>query len=113
MRIVDNLGYKATQANEGARDEDSLRKEKELKRLRIELLAAIVLSAPLLLNMIFNGVWCGCAVTAKPILPAGAGNTDSVRHWGKILPQRVLCAESQKREHGRVDCDGHIGCILL
>ena len=52
MRIVDNLGYKATQANEGARDEDSLRKEKELKRLRIELLAAIVLSAPLLLNMI-------------------------------------------------------------
>jgi len=52
MRIVDNLGYKAIRTDEEARDEDALRKEKELKRLRIELLAAILLSAPLLLNMI-------------------------------------------------------------
>lgn len=52
MRIVDNLGYKASRADEETRDEDGIRKEKELKRLRIELFTAIILSAPLLLNMI-------------------------------------------------------------
>ena len=52
MRIVDDLGYKALRADEEARDEDNTRKEKELKRLRLELFVAIILSAPLLLNMI-------------------------------------------------------------
>jgi len=53
LEIVDSLGYKATKAEEETRDENRARKEKEVHRLMIELIAAIVLSTPLLLSMVF------------------------------------------------------------
>jgi P-type Cu+ transporter len=51
--IINSLGYKAAKATEQTKDEEKERKEKEIKRLRIKLIASIILSTPLLLSMFF------------------------------------------------------------
>jgi len=50
---INALGYKATKTSEETKDEDKERKEEEIKRLRVELIASIALSTPLLLSMFF------------------------------------------------------------
>ena len=52
VELINSLGYKASVASDDTYEEDVMRKKKEIKRLRIELIAAIALSAPLLLGMI-------------------------------------------------------------
>jgi P-type Cu+ transporter len=52
LNAVNDLGYKATKHTDETKDEDKERKDKELKRLKIELIFAIALSFPLLLAMI-------------------------------------------------------------
>ncbi len=52
IEAINALGYKASLPKAAATDEQDDRREKEIKRLRIELIAAIVLSSPLLLGMI-------------------------------------------------------------
>ena len=51
--IINSLGYTASVQEDDAVDEDRQRKQKEIRRLRVELIASIVLSSPLLLSMIF------------------------------------------------------------
>ena len=51
-QLIDSLGYSASLAGDETYEEDAQRKKKEIKRLRIELIASIVLTSPLLLGMI-------------------------------------------------------------
>ena len=53
MDIINALGYKASLPVQENIDEEPQRRQKEIKRLRIELIASIILSSPLLLGMIF------------------------------------------------------------
>jgi Cu+-exporting ATPase len=49
---INNLGYKATLSQDERKDMEQDRRDKELRRLRIELIASIILSSPLLAGMI-------------------------------------------------------------
>ncbi len=51
-QLIDSLGYKASVTGDETYEEDAKRKRKEIKKLRIELIASIILSSPLLLGMI-------------------------------------------------------------
>lgn len=53
VEIINSLGYTASINKDDTTDEDRQRKQKEIKRLRIELIASIILSSPLLLSMVF------------------------------------------------------------
>lgn len=52
LDIINALGYKASLPKEDSKDEEQARRDKEVKRLRIELIVSIILSTPLLLGMI-------------------------------------------------------------
>ena len=49
---INALGYKASLSKEEDQDAEQERRNKEVKRLKIELIASIILSSPLLLGMI-------------------------------------------------------------
>ncbi|MCK5757462.1 MAG: heavy metal translocating P-type ATPase [Clostridiales bacterium] len=52
LNEIVKLGYGASLVKEESQDLDRIRKEKEIKRLRIELIASVILSIPLLIAMI-------------------------------------------------------------
>ncbi len=52
IRAVEDLGYKAEPAAELSSDREKEQREKEIKRLRLELIVSAVLSSPLLFAMI-------------------------------------------------------------
>lgn len=52
LEKINALGYKASVKDEASADADKARREKEIKRLRIELIASSVLTIPLLLSMV-------------------------------------------------------------
>lgn len=49
---INALGYSAALVKESNEDKEKERRQKEIKRLRVELIASIILSSPLLLGMI-------------------------------------------------------------
>lgn len=50
--VIEFLGYKAQKAQEVAADREKEQREKEIKRLRFELIASAILSSPLILAMV-------------------------------------------------------------
>lgn len=52
IKIIEFLGYKAKKAQEMAADREKEQREKEIKRLRFELIASAILSSPLILAMV-------------------------------------------------------------
>lgn len=52
IRIIESLGYKAEKAQEVATDREKEQREKEIRRLKYELIASAILSFPLVLAMI-------------------------------------------------------------
>ncbi len=50
--VIEFLGYKAEKAQEVAADREKEQREKEIKRLRFELIASALLSSPLILAMV-------------------------------------------------------------
>lgn len=52
IKAVEDLGYQAERAEEISADREKEQREKEIKRLRLELIVSAVLSAPLLFAMI-------------------------------------------------------------
>ncbi len=54
IKTVDGLGYGAEKAEEVTRDREKEQREKEIKKLRITLIASVVLSLPLVLAMILT-----------------------------------------------------------
>lgn len=50
-KMISNLGYKATRIEDQSMDEQGANKEKEMKRLKISLLASGILSTPLVMAM--------------------------------------------------------------
>lgn len=54
IKAVENLGYQAARAEEISRDREKEEREKEIRRLRQELIISAVLCAPLLLGMILS-----------------------------------------------------------
>lgn len=54
IKAVDALGYKAERAEEVSRDREKEQREKEIKRLRYELIASAILSSPLIMAMILT-----------------------------------------------------------
>lgn len=52
--IIDNLGYKAELAEEVSKDSEKEQREKEIRKLRVELITSAVLSSPLILAMILS-----------------------------------------------------------
>ncbi|HOM01869.1 MAG TPA: heavy metal translocating P-type ATPase [Acetivibrio sp.] len=53
IEIVDDLGYKAERIENISGDREKEQREKEIKRLKMELIASLVLSSPLILAMVF------------------------------------------------------------
>lgn len=53
-QIIENLGYKAELAEEVSKDTEKEQREKEIRKLRYELIASAVLSSPLILAMILS-----------------------------------------------------------
>ncbi|ATW28045.1 heavy metal translocating P-type ATPase [Candidatus Formimonas warabiya] len=54
LAAVENLGYHAERAEEVSQDREKEQREKEIKRLRMELIASAVLSSPLILAMLLT-----------------------------------------------------------
>ena len=52
IKTIEFLGYKAERAQEVTTDREKAQREKEIKRLRLELIASAILSSPLILAMI-------------------------------------------------------------
>lgn len=52
IKTIEFLGYKAEKAQEVAADREKEQREKEIKRLRLELIASAILSSPLILAMV-------------------------------------------------------------
>jgi Cu+-exporting ATPase len=52
IKAIEFLGYKAEKAQEVAADKEKEQREKEIKRLRFELIATAILSSPLILAMV-------------------------------------------------------------
>jgi len=53
IKTVDDLGYKAERIENVSQDREREQREKEIKRLRMELIASAILSSPLIAAMIF------------------------------------------------------------
>lgn len=53
IKTVDDLGYKAERIEKISQDTEREQREKEMKRLRIELIASAILSSPLIAAMVF------------------------------------------------------------
>lgn len=53
IKTIEVLGYKADKVENVSQDKDKEQREKEIKKLRLELIASIVLSSPLILAMVF------------------------------------------------------------
>lgn len=49
---INHLGYSASLPQDDVVDEDQIRKDREIKRLRIELIISIILTSPLMIGMI-------------------------------------------------------------
>jgi Cu+-exporting ATPase len=54
IKTVEALGYNAESAGEVSRDREKEQREKEIKRLRIELIVSVVLSSPLVTAMLLT-----------------------------------------------------------
>jgi Cu+-exporting ATPase len=54
IKAVEALGYNAEQAGEVSRDREKEQREKEIKRLRMELIVSAVLSSPLVMAMLLT-----------------------------------------------------------
>ncbi len=54
INVVENLGYKAEKVADISEDTEKAQREKEIKKLRTELIASAVLSSPLILAMILS-----------------------------------------------------------
>jgi len=54
IKAVETLGYNAARAEEVSRDREKEQREKEIKRLRTELIISAVLSSPLIIAMLFT-----------------------------------------------------------
>ena len=54
INIVENLGYKAEKVEDVSQDKEKSQRDKEIKKLRTELIASVVLSSPLILAMILS-----------------------------------------------------------
>lgn len=54
IKAVESLGYGAQKAEDLTQDKEKAEREKEIKKLRVTLIASIILSSPLLLAMIFS-----------------------------------------------------------
>ncbi len=54
INVIENLGYKAEKVEDVSEDIDKAQREKEIKKLRTELIASAVLSSPLILAMILS-----------------------------------------------------------
>lgn len=54
IKAVEALGYSAEQAGEVSRDREKEQREKEIKRLRMELIVSAVLSSPLVMAMLLT-----------------------------------------------------------
>ncbi len=54
IKVVEELGYHAKRVEEVNRDREKEQREKEIKRLRIELIISAVLSAPLVMAMLLT-----------------------------------------------------------
>ena len=52
IKAVDSIGYKAERADEISSDREKEQREKEIRRLRLELVISAVLTAPLLFSML-------------------------------------------------------------
>jgi Cu+-exporting ATPase len=52
IKVIEDLGYQAERAEEISADREKEQREKEIKRLRLELIVSAVLSAPLLFAMV-------------------------------------------------------------
>ncbi|NLU26515.1 MAG: copper-translocating P-type ATPase [Hungateiclostridium thermocellum] len=53
IKIVDDLGYKAERIENISKDREKEQREKEIKKLKAELIASAILSSPLILAMVF------------------------------------------------------------
>ncbi|ODM26619.1 copper-translocating P-type ATPase [Clostridium sp. Bc-iso-3] len=53
IKTIDDLGYKAERIENVSQDREREQREKEIKRLRMELIASAILSSPLIAAMIF------------------------------------------------------------
>lgn len=53
IKTIEALGYKANKVENVSQDKDKEQRDKEIKKLRLELMASIVLSSPLLFAMVF------------------------------------------------------------
>jgi len=53
IKIVDDLGYKAERIENISKDRKKEQREKEIKKLKAELIASAILSSPLILAMVF------------------------------------------------------------
>ncbi len=54
INVVENLGYKAEKVEDVSQDREKAQREKEIKKLRIDLVASAVLSSPLILAMLLS-----------------------------------------------------------
>lgn len=54
INIVGNLGYKAEKIEDVSKDKEKEQREKEVKKLRFELIASVILSSPLILAMLLS-----------------------------------------------------------
>ncbi|MCX8128663.1 MAG: heavy metal translocating P-type ATPase [Clostridia bacterium] len=54
IKAIESLGYKAERAEEISQDKEKEQREKEIKRLRSELIVSAVLSAPLIMAMLLT-----------------------------------------------------------
>ncbi|NLL05774.1 MAG: copper-translocating P-type ATPase [Clostridiaceae bacterium] len=53
IKSIEALGYKADKVENVIQDKDKEQRDKEIRKLRLELIASIVLSSPLMLAMVF------------------------------------------------------------
>jgi len=54
IKVIESLGYNAERAEELSRDREKEQREKEIKRLRIELIISALLSSPLIFAMLLT-----------------------------------------------------------